>query len=264
MKNALVLLSVITLFASCNKRTSLSGADSSGNKTSESLSCMAKAERQGFIKTSEHGKLLLYGGNGKTERDFDISGWLLKPCQLKYGLGRESFDALIHPEFITVREAGEFFPDRERFLVATSPTEVKAYSISLLTRHEVVNDVINGRPIMAAYCVLADLGAIYSREYCNKVFTFGLSGYTYSDPQVWGGTDAFVLWDRETESLWWPLIDKAVSGDMQEVALEKYSGIWFETTLDVIKKKYPEALVLKPGQSLNPPTSWRRFRRPCK
>ncbi len=264
MKKSPFVLSLIFLLLSCGQKAAINIVGHENAPADSSLSCLQRAERQGFIRLSPQGKRVLYGGNGETEKDFDIEGWQLRPCQLKYGLGRESFDALIRPEFITMEIAKTIYPDGERFLVATAPGEAKAYSISLLTRHEVVNDVINGRPIMAAYCVLADLGAIYSREYCEKVFTFGLSGYTYSDPQVWGGTDAFVLWDRETESLWWPLIDRAVSGDMNGVELRKYSGRWFETTFGVLKDKYPDALVLAPGQSMEAPKSWRAYKNPCR
>ncbi len=262
MKYLSYLLLLMMFQFSCDKQ---SAGPTNPNIIDDPLDCMEAAMNKGFIEKKDNGRIMLYGGNGPTERDFDITKGLLSPCQFHYGLGRESFDALIRPEYITVEEASALYPDDERFLVATAGGKVaKAYSISLLTRHEVVNDVINGRPIMAAYCVLADLGAIYSRNYCDKTFTFGLSGYTYSDPDVWDGTDAFVFWDRETESLWWPLIDKAVSGDMLGTPLKKYSGIWFETTFDVLRDRYPYAQVLAPGQSLDPPKSWRHYDHPCK
>ena len=35
--------------------------------------------------------------------------------------------------------------------------------------------------------------------------------------------DAFVLWDQETESSWWPLIDEAFSGEMLVTKMLKYS-----------------------------------------
>ena len=72
---------------------------------------------------------------------------------------------------------------------------------------------------MESYCVLADLGAVYSRNYNSKELTFALSGYTYYDKNIWNGLDGFVLWDRETESLWWPLVGKAVSGKLKGVNL---------------------------------------------
>ena len=137
------------------------------------------------------------------------------------------------------------------------------YSVNLLINHEIVNDEINGHPIMAAYCILADLGAIYTREYCDETLTFALSGYTYSDPEVWGGINAFVLWDRDTESLWWPLIDKAVSGHMKDEPLKKFTGHWKDTDWKTIKRDYPNAVVLKRGQTMGVPQDWPRIT-PCK
>ena len=90
---------------------------------------------------------------------------LLKDEQFHYGIGREKFPALLKPSFESVREADSIWADSTRFLLAYSGKDVKAYSIKDLTRHEVVNDVLNGKPIMAAYCILADLGAIYERNY---------------------------------------------------------------------------------------------------
>ena len=55
----------------------------------------------------------------------------------------------------------------------------KVYSIALLTRHEIINDTIDGNPYMVGYCVLADLAAVYTRIYCDTTLTFGVSGYTY-------------------------------------------------------------------------------------
>ena len=90
-------------------------------------------------------------------------------------------------------EADEFFKDDDRFLYLKIGAESKAYSIKDLTRHEVVNDEVGGKEIMAAYCILADLGAIYDRRYGDHLFTFALSGYTYHDPEVWDGMDGFVM-----------------------------------------------------------------------
>jgi len=188
-------------------------------------------------------KQMLYGGKDSTQH-FDITNYTLKDEQFHYGIGREIFPALLDPEFITIQEADSIWEDNARFIVAYAGDEVKAYSVKDLTRHEVVNDELNGEPIMAVYCILADLGAIYDRQYGDKELTFALSGYTYYDNEVWDGLDGFVLWDRETESLWWPLIDKAVSGPLKGVELlEKDKANWEDTTWAVIKKKYPKAQI---------------------
>ncbi len=205
------------------------------------------------------GQKLLYGGEDSTQH-FNITDYTLVDEQFHYGIGREVFPALLKPEFISVTEADTIWPDTTRFLVAYSGDEVKAYSVHDLTRHEVVNDVLDGKPIMAAYCILADLGAIYERTYGDKVLTFALSGYTYYDDDVWGGLDGFILWDRETESLWWPLIDKAVSGPLKGVHfLEMDKAHWEDTTWNEIKKSYPNAMILKSDQDFERPTSWEKY-----
>lgn len=202
---------------------------------------------------------MLYGGTDSNQH-FDITGYALNDQQFHYGIGREAFPALLKPEFISVDEANTIWEDSARFLLAYSGNEVKAYSIKDLTRHEVVNDVLNGQPIMAAYCILADLGAIYERNYGDNVLTFALSGYTYYDDKVWNGLDGFVLWDRETESLWWPLIGKAVSGSLKDVKLlEMDESHWKDVRWEYIKANYPNALVLKSDQEFERPKTWERL-----
>lgn len=202
------------------------------------------------------GQPLLYGGEDSSQH-FDVSNLELRPEQFHYGIGREKFPALLEPEFITVENADVIWPDTVRFLVAHAGEEVKAYAVPDLIQHEVVNDVLDGKPIMAAYCILADLGAIYERQYGEHTLTFALSGYTYYDPQVWEGLDGFVLWDRETESLWWPLIGKAVSGRLKGVKLQEMDSMYWEDTLwEQVKEFYPHAQVLKSGQDFERPLYW--------
>lgn len=207
----------------------------------------------------QDGKRMLYGGK-KDYQHFDISNLSLEEKQFHYGLGREAFPALLEPKFTDVKTADKQWRDDARFLVAKSSSEIKAYSVKDLTRHEIVNDELNGKPIMAAYCILADLGAIYTRTYGDKVFTFALSGYTYYDSEVWDGKDGFVFWDRETESLWWPLTGNAVSGKMKGAKLHLYDeSKWEDTTWKIIKTKYPQAKILISGQDFKRPTSWPKY-----
>lgn len=203
------------------------------------------------------GKQFLYGGD--STQHFDVSNSSLDKKQFHYGIGREAFPALLDPQFTSIAAVDSIWHDTTRFLVVHSGNEIKAYSIQDLTRHEVVNDVLDGQPIMAAYCILADLGAIYSRQYGEQELTFALSGYTYFDPEIWNGLDGFVLWDRETESLWWPLIGKAVSGDLKHVPLlEMDESNWEDIRWKALKAKYPTAQVLISGQDFERPATWNK------
>ncbi len=206
---------------------------------------------------------MLFGGD-QPGQDFDITVFRLDPDQLHYGLGREAFPALIAPAFVTADKANQWLLSEARVLAVKVGEEVKVYPIDLLIRHEVVNDVVGGRPIFAAYCILADLGAVYDRKQGEHTLTFAVSGYTYADPAVWEGMDAFVLWDRETQSLWWPPIAKAVSGPLLDAPLRLLDEtLWSQTTWGVVRQVHPHALVLEQNQDLDRPTHWSALELPA-
>lgn len=257
MKN-IILLGLTILLLGCNEQTKKEEVKSKENKEAVKQKKRPVALENGkFFEAN--GKKMLYGGENEYQH-FNITDYSLKDEQFHYGIGREEFPALLKPEFISVTEANKVWADSTRFLLAKSGNEVRAYSVKDLTRHEIVNDVLNGQPIMAAYCILADLGAIYERNYGDKELTFALSGYTYYDKDVWNGLDGFVLWDRETESLWWPLIGKAVSGPLKNVRLiEMDKNKWNDTTWKYIRDNYPNAKILKSGQDFERPTEWKKI-----
>lgn len=198
----------------------------------------------------------LWGGDDPNQH-FRVDNLILDPNQFHYRLGREFFSALLVPEFTSAAETDRWLTDGSFVLGLQVGEEVKAYPLDLLRDHEVVNDVVGGEPIFAAYCVLADLGAIYHRRIDGRVHTFALSGYTYYDPRLWNGQDGFILWDRETESLWWPLIGKAVSGPLLHTPLKVYNQRrWAQTTWGSWKANHPNTLVLERGQDFERPKTW--------
>ena len=202
------------------------------------------------------GETYLWGGDDFSSH-FKITNWELNECNLLYGLGREAFPALMNPEYADISDVPNRFDESEQCIVLYNRSYTKVYPFEQMIAHEVINEVVDGEPIMIAYCVLANLGAIYSREYCGNTLTFGVTGYTYFEKEIWGGLDAFILWDRDTESLWWPLIDKAISGKMHDTKLKKYNeGNWEILRWNEIKERYPDALVLDKNQTQATPSNW--------
>lgn len=267
MKNLLFISTIfsIVLFACSSQQ----------NETTEKTSLAEEqvkteeAPKRKFPNAKEKGKFftvdekrMMYGGEDSTWH-FDVSNLTLKEENFHFGIGRERFHALIKPEYVSMEEAKKdtAITDTSRFLFVNINGDARAYSVDLLTHHEIVNDVVGGEPIMAAYCVLADLGAIYTRKYGKEVFTFALSGYTYFDENVWNGLDGFVFWDRETESTWWPLIGKAVSGPMLDAKLVEFNKEnWEDITWAAIKaKNIPNLKVLKTGQTMEAPKAWKKL-----
>ena len=251
MKNSLLILLTL-LFSSCQNPSDHSGSEESSNVIKKVRPIALDSGK--FFEID--GRKMLYGGEDSSQH-FDITNYDLVDAQFHYGIGREAFPALLEPSFASINEVDSLWNDEDRFLVAHKGEDVKAYSIKDLTRHEVVNDQLDGTPIMAAYCILADLGAIYQRNYGEEELTFALSGYTYYDSSIWNGLDGFILWDRETESLWWPLIDKAVSGPLKGTKLLEMDKVnWSDVTWKDVKSDYPTAQVLESGQDFERPAFW--------
>ncbi|MDA1272699.1 MAG: DUF3179 domain-containing (seleno)protein [Verrucomicrobia bacterium] len=207
----------------------------------------------------KEGRRLLWAGADEAMH-FDVTQTALKLERLHYGLGREAFPALIQPRFVTAKAASQWLPADARVLAVKIGDEHKVYPVALLIRHEVVNDVVGGQPVFAAYCILADLGAVYDRKLGGHTLTFGVSGYTYSEADIWSGLDAFVLWDRETESLWWPPSGVAVSGSLKDQSLRLLAtNLWQQTTWGKVSAQNPNVLVLDQGQDFARPTNWARL-----
>jgi len=205
------------------------------------------------------GRRMLWGGDDPSQH-FDAENLRVQPGQLWYGLGREHFEALISPAFESVDQA-QWLKDDDKILVLKIKDQVRVYPQSLLRNHEVVNDTVHGQPVFAAYCMLADLGAVYDRRYGEHTLTFGVSGYTYQDPHVWNNAHAFVLWDRDTESLWAPSMGKAISGPMVDQPMKLLDKkLWSQTTWREIKIMYPQAKILSRDQDHQIPKDWPKIK----
>ena len=214
-------------------------------------------DRAKFI--DRNGRRFLWGG-AATHQRFDVTRFDLIPSQLRHGIGREHFAALIEPRFTTAEAADAFLDDHDPVLLVKIGDDVRIYPRDQLRHHEVINDVVGGRPLFAAYCVLADLGAAYERRLGDHTLTFGVSGYTYFDPEVWNCRNAFVLWDRDSESLWWPPLGRAVSGPLAGNPLNVLDRtLWAQTEWGAVRTRYPEVQVLTPNQDFERPTRWPRL-----
>ena len=66
-------------------------------------------------------------------------------------LGFDAIPAILDPDFVTVVEANEQMDDDEQVLGVSINGESRAYSIPMLSRHEIVNDVVGGAPIAVTW-----------------------------------------------------------------------------------------------------------------
>ncbi len=200
----------------------------------------------------DDGSSLYLIAGAKEEEKFNISNSDIDLCKLNQGLGREYFPALYEPMYDPITEF--LYSDDMMCIVTIDGSSKKVYPYSVLSQHETINETVNGEPVMIVYCELARLAAVYERTYCGKVLTFAPSGFTYFDENYWTGVQGILMWDRESESLWWPLSDKCLSGPLQGVDIEQASiQIWEYQTWGKIKKLYPDAVSLSHNQEMDIP-----------
>ena len=152
---------------------------------------------------------------------------------LSGGPPRDGIPALMNPQFLPADEV-EFLSPEDRVLGIQGAHKAKAYPIAILNWHEMVNDTLEGTPIVITYCPLCGTGIGFLRRVGNDILSFGVSGLLYQSD--------VLMYDHQSESLWSQIAMKAVTGKSLGLRLEP---IFLEhTTWDSWKKHHPKSLVL--------------------
>jgi hypothetical protein len=73
------------------------------------------------------------------------------PFQLVTLLGFDAIPAILEPEFVSAPEADAWMAPDEQVLALSINGESRAYSVPLLSRHEIVNDVVGGVPVAVTW-----------------------------------------------------------------------------------------------------------------
>ena len=110
------------------------------------------------------------------------------------GPPKDGIRSIDRPSFVTVREADDWLKDREPVAVVRVNGVTKAYPLSILIWHEIVNDEIGGEPVTVTYCPLCNTTIAFDRNFDGQVLEFGTTGrLRHSD---------LVMYDRQSET-WW-------------------------------------------------------------
>ena len=138
---------------------------------------------------------------------FDLTGASVPIDEIHHGgPPRDGIPSIDQPRFVSAVEADFLKPD-DRVLGFHRPGIARAYPISILNWHEVVNDRVGGEPIAVTFCPLCGTGMVFSTRVDGRDLTLGVSGLLYNSD--------VLLYDRQTESLWSQIMSEAVSGPMK-------------------------------------------------
>lgn len=171
---------------------------------------------------------------GTSINGFDLSTHAIPVEEIRRGgPPKDGIPAILQPKFVRANEA-TFLHAQDRILGVNQGGEAKAYPIKILNWHEVVNDTVNGRPVVISYCPLCGTGIGFQRQLKGKTYTFGVSGLLYQSDML--------MYDHQTESLWSQLAMESVAGLLTGEGL---SHIFLDhTTWEVWRKAHPETKVL--------------------
>ena len=147
---------------------------------------------------------------------------------------RDRIPPIDNPEFAPTSEAG--WSDPEPGLLLVMGETARFYPLAMLIVHEIVNDEIEGRPVLVTYCPLCNSALVFDPVVDGQRLRFGTSGLLRNSD--------LVMWDDATESLW------------QQIGGEGLVGAYAGHRLDVIpsaivswgdfKAGYPDGSVLAP------------------
>ncbi len=125
---------------------------------------------------------------------------------LSGGPPRDGIPPIDEPKFIDFREADGYLGRLEPVISFELNGDVRAYPLSILTWHEIVNDVVGGVPVAVTFCPLCNSAIVFDRRLDGVVHRFGTSGnLRHSD---------LIMWDRATESWWQQLTGEAIVGQL--------------------------------------------------
>jgi hypothetical protein len=138
---------------------------------------------------------------------------LVNPDDINYGgVPPEGIPSIDEPRFQPAARAG-WLSDREPVISLEVAGDARAYPLTILTWHEIVNDDVGGVPVAVTYCPLCNTPVVWERPLVDgKVTTFGTSGRLYRAN--------LVMHDRATRSYWPQLMGQAVAGTLSGKRLE--------------------------------------------
>jgi len=128
------------------------------------------------------------------------------------GPPRDGIHSIDAPSFVPSEQA-PWVDDTTPVLGVVVKDDARAYPVHLMDYHQIANDVVGGMPLAVTWDPLTGAPIAFERTVDGRVLTFGVSGLLYNS--------GFLMYDRETESLWSQFLGKAVSGPLAGKALRR-------------------------------------------
>lgn len=185
---------------------------------------------------SQNGKRECYNENESKERKWVNNIIRLSEDEVIIGgTGKDGILSINKPKFDEIAETT--FSDDTQVIALEINSEARAYPVSILNWHEIINDTVGGVNILVSYSPLCGTASVFERKVDGKRLEFRSSGLLYNS--------CSLMYDTETESLWLQPWGVAVSGSYSGAQLKR--RVAHLTTLGQWKLYNEKTKVLRPN-----------------
>jgi len=127
--------------------------------------------------------------NAQTMLGFDLSNATVPVKEIRRGgPPPDGIPSIDKPQFTPVADIDYLEPE-DTIIAFEKDGVARAYPFRILIWHEIVNDVVAGRPIAVVYCPLCGTAMVFDRCYDERTLEFGVSGLLYNsdvlEPKEW-------------------------------------------------------------------------------
>ena len=116
---------------------------------------------------------------------------------------RDAIQPIYTPAYDDV-SGGAWMLDDDLVLGYEAGGQAFAYPIKMLNFHELVNDIIDGVPVLITYCPLCGSGVVYDRRVGDETLLFGNTSALYEND--------LVMFDYNSGSYWFQTAAEAIVG----------------------------------------------------
>lgn len=117
---------------------------------------------------------------------------------------RDRIPPIDSPQFEPVSQS-DWLEGQEPGVLVEIGSDARFYPLSIMTRHEIVNDKVGGVPVAVTYCPLCNTAVTFDRRFEGKTLRLGVSGLLRNSD--------LVMWDNETHTLWQQVTGEAIVGE---------------------------------------------------
>lgn len=130
---------------------------------------------------------------------------------LSGGPPKDGIPSIDSPEFSTATDAQKWLGDDEPVIAYIDGDDARAYPLQILTYHEIVNDIVNDKPVIVTFCPLCNASIVFERTLNGEVLDFGTTGRLRNSDMI--------MYDRQSETWWQQFTGRGIIGKYNKTKL---------------------------------------------